>query len=726
MKKLFLLIALIATRLSLSATTIYKLEKVNSVAAGEKYVFIQSGHAMDGVIDNYAIQTTTGYQTKGLNGTESYVWTLESADGGFYLKNCKEKENKNKYLGHSSSSTNIKGLQGNAADATIWNLSFNDSIVTIGSTSEKRILAFMGVDQYAYKAYSSSTSNPRTIYAYKLVEQMHKITWNVDGQAYTEGVPTSQVGNDQKVTTLPTNPTPCHSQIAFVGWSAATITGKQTTPPTDLFTTAAEAPTVTADAEYHAVWATKKLTAEEAKEATIYSSNITYSTTNGVKASSITISINSSNYSGMKLGTGSESGSFNFTIPAGTQIITLHAAGWNNGGKRSIQITTTTPDVSITPAEINLTENAGISGNGSSFTITPNNATEFFTISLTGVTKETTITATTNKNAVIWGINAVQGLYKDYATTCETPQSVTIAFDANSRCTLARESITKEVGDTILLPTVKNVETGYTFLGWSTDASTTDDYLEAGTAVTLTEDQTYYAIFASNSLVLADNVDNSNMLTTYNGQTKDVTIQRTLYSGSYNTFCVPFTIDAATLKQVFGEGQYKIMRLNTAQLTNDGQTIDLNFTQNYNIQPGVPYLIQINTTVENPQFANVVLNNEINSKSTSYIDFIGTFSPVDLTSSGAENKSCLFLGDENKLYWIAAGSSNIKGFRAYFRLKDGAPSKVAPRIHFEEESVTGFNEISYDNQHATKIIENGRIYIIHNGIRYDAVGARVK
>jgi len=69
------------------ANKTYKLTAVSSVSAGNKYVFVQDGYAMNNTVSSNALQCTNSYNTTGLAGTETYIWTLETATGGFKMKN---------------------------------------------------------------------------------------------------------------------------------------------------------------------------------------------------------------------------------------------------------------------------------------------------------------------------------------------------------------------------------------------------------------------------------------------------------------------------------------------------------------------------------------------------------------------------------------------------------------------------------------------------------------
>ena len=104
----------------------------------------------------------------------------------------------------------------------------------------------------------------------------HNVAWMVNGSPYSAGAPTTTVADGSKVSQLPTAPANIN-KYKFVGWTTSKITTNQSTAPSVLFTSAADAPAVTADVEYYAVYASqdgptqwKKLKASEVKEEGVY------------------------------------------------------------------------------------------------------------------------------------------------------------------------------------------------------------------------------------------------------------------------------------------------------------------------------------------------------------------------------------------------------------------------------------------------------------------------
>ena len=93
------------------------------------------------------------------------------------------------------------------------------------------------------------------------------VTWMVNGEVYTAGNPTLSVNKGGVVYQLPTAPKSCDEiSTQFVGWSEDVITGTQDNVPTDLFSTADDAPDITQNTTFHAVFA--QLEEEETTVAT--------------------------------------------------------------------------------------------------------------------------------------------------------------------------------------------------------------------------------------------------------------------------------------------------------------------------------------------------------------------------------------------------------------------------------------------------------------------------
>jgi len=210
----------------------------------------------------------------------------------------------------------------------------------------------------------------------------------------------------------------------------------------------------------------------------------------------------------------------------------------------------------------------------------------------------------------------------------------------------------------------------------------------------------------------------------YRNGIHDIQIIRTIVAGMYNTICLPFDVSSSQLQAIFGS-DVELKQMNSAEL--EGDVLNLNFDDVTSIYRGTPYLIKTSSDVVNPVFTDVEIKEETGQATTgTNADFIGSFIKGEVPA-GEDN---LFLGPDNLLYFSQTATP-IKGMRAYFRVKGVAnPAQAIKRARI----VTGgqiATEINLVNESAkigksAKIIENGQLVIIRDGIRYNVMGTMIK
>ena len=103
---------------------------------------------------------------------------------------------------------------------------------------------------------SSTGAKDKTITLTGTSANAYNVAWNVNGKAYSEGTPTTKVVDGEKVTVLPTTPKDINGKV-FVGWTNASLSVPQDAAPQVLFTDVADAPKVTGDVTYYAVFANR-------------------------------------------------------------------------------------------------------------------------------------------------------------------------------------------------------------------------------------------------------------------------------------------------------------------------------------------------------------------------------------------------------------------------------------------------------------------------------------
>jgi len=232
-------------------------------------------------------------------------------------------------------------------------------------------------------------------------------------------------------------------------------------------------------------------------------------------------------------------------------------------------------------------------------------------------------------------------------------------------------------------------------------------------------------------ITLDDEEDNAAALATVMNVTCKVTLDRPFVTGQtyYQTICLPFSLDASQLASGPLEDA-TIMEFLTADVSGDNITVRIRDVAS--IQAGVPYFIKwtsANAPITDMIFTDVTirasLGTTVEGREGSALQFIGTLSTTTL----AADQSNLFLGADNTLYWPSntEGNNNtIKAFRAY--LQSTSPAQVGMRVSFEDMpgTATDVDELSGSSVQTIKLLENGHLYILRDGVKYNAQGQIVE
>lgn len=171
----------------------------------------------------------------------------------------------------------------------------------------------------------------------------------------------------------------------------------------------------------------------------------------------------------------------------------------------------------------------------------------------------------------------------------------------------------------------------------------------------------------STPLTLNDENDNSELLTSKNGQQTAVKLSRKLLANQWNTFCVPFDIDIA-------DG--KINGIEASVMEYDHTTGNtMEFKEATKIEAGKAYLVKPSADITNPQFDKVTIKNDdpmVSGKADGY-SFVGIYNPK--TFSDSDQKRVLILASEAKFMRVNNGQ-RMKGMRAYFTIPAGTKAEA--------------------------------------------------
>ena len=163
--------------------------------------------------------------------------------------------------------------------------------------------------------------------------------------------------------------------------------------------------------------------------------------------------------------------------------------------------------------------------------------------------------------------------------------------------------------------------------------------------------------------------------------------------------------------------------------------------EKHEIVAGRPYLVKFSAAsqLDDLDFVNVTINNanlDDQAVTIKGVTFKGTFQPIVLgAQEGLDfNGGHLFLMANNTLMWPNTNNP-LKPFRAYFTVNvdagqsAGMPVRRGMPAHIggPAQIVTGVDQISQEPMaNSQKLMENGVLYIIKNGVKYNAQGQIVK
>ena len=191
------------------------------------------------------------------------------------------------------------------------------------------------------------------------------------------------------------------------------------------------------------------------------------------------------------------------------------------------------------------------------------------------------------------------------------------------------------------------------------------------------------------SLTLSEATDNSVALADNDGRlVLNITLTRTLQTGGWNTFSVPFSIAKPS--------GWTVKELTDASFEDATNTLSLTFGDAESIVAGHAYLVQVESAVENPTFNDVaIVNGTTPTTISGVVEFVPAINPTALT---LDDKSCLFVSGGNSLTWASSGSA-MNGFRAYFHILDGSIANArAFSMDFGGDDVTGIISVTADER----------------------------
>lgn len=189
--------------------------------------------------------------------------------------------------------------------------------------------------------------------------------------------------------------------------------------------------------------------------------------------------------------------------------------------------------------------------------------------------------------------------------------------------------------------------------------------------------------------------------------------------GAWYTLCLPFTLTEEEVEEAFGECE--LMKLNYSQKQSD-DLLYVNFSSVKTIDAGTPYLFRPAENVDNPVFKGVTIDALASTEvapTDGLVKMTGIYSPTEVPTGK------WYMGPNNTLYQ-PQNTVRSKGFRAYFELAPSLGTQIRARVVMNGQVYADIDMVPADSETTVqKIVENGRIYILRNGERYDVTGIRI-
>lgn len=182
----------------------------------------------------------------------------------------------------------------------------------------------------------------------------------------------------------------------------------------------------------------------------------------------------------------------------------------------------------------------------------------------------------------------------------------------------------------------------------------------------------------------------------------NVTLNRPMNVGRWNTFCVPFSIDATQVTSQFGEGT----QIAEYSVSVDNE-IDFATVQSNAIVAGQAYLVKPTkeAATEGYTFSNVNITALKPTKETvdnGVIDFRGIYNPTDITVGLPTNTFAA--GIVSNVVKKAVSDSNMKGFRAFFIIPEGTGAQSSYMLKIDG-TATSINSIN-----GADVVVNAPVY----------------
>ncbi len=194
--------------------------------------------------------------------------------------------------------------------------------------------------------------------------------------------------------------------------------------------------------------------------------------------------------------------------------------------------------------------------------------------------------------------------------------------------------------------------------------------------------------------------------------------------GAWYTLCLPFDLSEKQIAESLGD--CALMQLEYADKCSE-QLLYIHFASASTITANTPYLFKPANSLTPPIFRGVAIKYQSDTKPTittpdKLVSMTGIYAPAQVPGDS------WYLGPDNTLYQ-PQGNVISNGFRAYFTLPSSLNNTqgLRARVVMDGETPTDINDIQIITaENPQKVFENGRIFILRGGHKYNLQGQVVE
>lgn len=261
-----------------------------------------------------------------------------------------------------------------------------------------------------------------------------------------------------------------------------------------------------------------------------------------------------------------------------------------------------------------------------------------------------------------------EGYLKIYASDKNHPAKGKISLSAPAGCVINRIVFTDNGDSPVSNLTFSIGEIDSNSKTWTGSAKALT--MEVAQAQVFIQKMTIYFVKDTETITLDETATNNTIVAKAG---VNVTLNRTMAKGVWNTICLPFGLTSEQITTVFGVG-VKVAQLDDTNST--GATLKFVDMTNTGMEASVPYLIKpvTDAPADGYKFVGVEITEDAviptKVKTAGNLYFNGVYNMVDATTEVASGYNAAFLGKGNTVFG-AQSNTKMKGFRAYFAIPTG-------------------------------------------------------